>query len=107
MSKNCEPIGLLARPTKNCGSATAVTACGAIVKKSRRELVEPLRVVAEDLLLLRVRQILAAAQLVERMRIAAVPMRIVGGVDDLLFADEFERLRQQTLVGFAGEIDPA
>src|SRR6266568_3636374 len=73
--------------------------------RSGLEAVEPARVVREDLPLLRVRDVAALLDLVDRAREAVVPVGKVGRVDDLVLADELHRLRQQPLVRFAREVD--
>src|SRR2546422_8580146 len=72
------------------------------------ELVEPPAVVGEDLALLRVGEVTAVPDLVDRGGGAVVPVGGVGGVDDLIFADELEGLGEEALVGPAreGELSP-
>ena len=57
------------------------------------EFVQAPSIVGEHLGLLCRRQVLSLAQLADGMRIAAVPVREIGGVDDLVVADELHRLR--------------
>src|SRR6266496_6752519 len=73
--------------------------------RSGLEAVQPARVVGEDLPLLRVRDVAALLDLVDRAGEAVVPVGEVGGVDDLVLAHELDRLRQQPLVRLAGEVD--
>src|SRR5262249_22029220 len=75
--------------------------------RSGLEAVQPPRVVGEDLPLLRVRDVAAFLDLVDRAREAVVPVGGIGGVDDLVLADELHRLRQQPLVRLAREVDGA
>src|SRR6185503_5905464 len=83
-------------------SATATESSG---PASSLEAVEPPRVVREDLPLLGVSDVAPVADLVEGGGIAVVPVGEVGGVDDLVLPDQLERLREQPLVGLAGEED--
>src|SRR5439155_25823530 len=69
------------------------------------ELVEPPAVVGEDLALLRVGEVTAVPDLVDRGGETMVPVGEVGGVDDLVLADELEGLGQEPLVRLAREID--
>src|SRR2546422_8120686 len=73
--------------------------------RSGLEAVEPARVVGENLPLLRVRDVAALLDLVDGAGKAVVPVREVGGVDDLVLSDELDRLRQQPLVRLAREVD--
>src|SRR3989338_11634732 len=75
--------------------------------RGRSELVEAAAVVGERLALLRVGEVATVPDLVDRAREAVVPVREVGGVDDLVLAHELERLGQEPLVGLAREVDPA
>src|SRR5947208_9040758 len=71
------------------------------------ELVEPPAVVGEDLSLLRVGEVAAVPDLVDRPGEAVVPVGEVGGVDNLVLADQLEGLGQEPLVGLAREVDLA
>src|SRR4026208_890498 len=83
----------------------SATAGGA--SDSPLEPVEPPGVVGEQLALLPVADVAALADLVERRGIAGIPVREVGGVDDLFLPDQLEGRGQQPLVGLAGEEDAA
>src|SRR5262245_29433530 len=81
-------------------------ALGMTVEKwisDRLDLVQLSRVVSQDLPLLRVVEVAPLADLVDGPRPRVVPVGEVGGVDDLVLADELHRLGQQPLVGLAGE----
>src|SRR4029453_2675377 len=69
--------------------------------------VEAAAVVRQDLLLLLVAEVAAVADLVDRARVAVVPVREVGCPHDLVLSDQLERLRQQPLIGLAREVDVA
>src|SRR5262245_64510613 len=69
--------------------------------------VEAAAVVRQDLLLLLVADVAALANLVDRARVAVVPVREIGCPYDLVFADQLERLRQEPLVRLAREVDVA
>src|SRR5262245_48400876 len=58
----------------------------------RSDPVEAAAVVGQDLLLLLVADVATVADLVDRARIAVVPVREVGGPHDLILADQLERL---------------
>src|SRR5947208_14659257 len=68
------------------------------------ELVEPPAVVGEDLALLRVGEVAAVPDLVDRGGEAVVPVGEGGGVDDLVVAGPLEGLGQGPLVGLAAEV---
>jgi hypothetical protein len=65
------------------------------------QLVEPAAVVGQHLALLGVGEIAAVPDLVDRPGEAVVPVRVVGRVDDLVLADQLQRLGQEPLVGLA------
>src|SRR5580704_8565892 len=69
------------------------------------ESVEPPRVVGEQLALLGLGDVPALPDLIERGRVAVIPVREVGGVDDLVLPDQLQRLGEQPLVGLAREED--
>src|SRR5438876_5044781 len=69
------------------------------------ELVEPPAIVGEHLALLRVGEVAAVPDLVDRGGEAVVPVGEVGGVDDLVVADPLEGLGQEPLVGLARVVD--
>src|SRR6266849_3481610 len=77
----------------------------AAVTSSGLEAVEAARVVGEDLPLLRIRDVAALLDLVDRAGVAVVPVGEVGRVDDLVLAAELHGLRQQPFVRLAGEVD--
>src|SRR5262245_641075 len=60
--------------------------------------VEAAAVVRQDFLLLLVAEVAAVPDLVDRARVAVVPVREVGGPHDLVLAHQLERLRQEPLV---------
>src|SRR5512138_3235402 len=71
------------------------------------EAVEAARVVREYLALLRVGDVAPLPDLVDGTGEAVIPVGEVRGVDDLVLAHQLHRLRQQPLVGLAGEVDGA
>src|SRR5262249_8933928 len=69
--------------------------------------VEAAAVVRQYLLLLLVADVAALANLVDRARVAVVPVWVVGRPHDLVLADQLERLRQAPLLRLAREVDVA
>src|SRR5687767_1744809 len=67
--------------------------------------VEAPRIVGEDLALLRVAQVAALADLGDRLRERVIPVGEVGGVHDLVLADELHGRPQQPLISLAREVD--
>src|SRR5207248_5379971 len=68
------------------------------------EVVEPARVVLENLALGRVRDILARQQLAGGVGLA-VAVRHVRAEQDVLRADQLDRLRQQRVLDLAANVD--
>ena len=78
-----------------------------LVLTSLSELVELPAVVGQHLALLGVGEIAAVPDLVDRPGEAVIPVRVVRRVDDLVLADQLQRLGQEPLVGLAREVDLA
>src|SRR5204863_8456198 len=74
--------------------------------RRRRQTVEPRGVVAEDLALDVLRQVLALGQDLHRPRGQRVPVRVVGRVHDLRVAEQLHGHGQRLLVRVAGKDEP-
>src|SRR4051812_26977367 len=81
--------------------------CGEYYVSIGRHAVEALRVVAEDLLLEFGRDVVAVGEMGDRVGEFAVPMRIIGGEQDVLLGEEIGDVAQRLLFRLAGHIDAA
>src|SRR5262249_3799956 len=71
------------------------------------QIVESERVLPEDFRLHRSIEVLPLQELVHRVRPLAIPVRIVGGVEDVILAEPARHVRNRLLFGLAGEVRTA
>src|SRR5947207_14213059 len=71
------------------------------------DAVEPQRVFREDLALQIGRDVVAVGQVRDGVGKFAIPMRVVGGEQDVVLGEEFGDIAQRLLLRLAGYEDPA
>src|SRR5262249_36320617 len=120
-----EPVGAVKRhppagrgprtPWRAGGSATLspprsrrnVPGLSSLARCRHLQIVEPERVLPEDFGLHLPVEVLPLQELVHRVRPLAIPVRIVGGVEDVILADPARHVWNRLLFGLAGEVRTA
>src|SRR6266481_2923871 len=78
-----------------------------LARNGRFQIVKAKRVMPEDLRLHARLEVFAVQELVDRVRPLAVPVRVVGRIEDMILADPAGDVRDRLLLGLAREVSAA